>query len=160
MLSLRPAILKAMTALSRSWLNKPCNKIKEDLKRIRQELSKEVLDVSEGLRNYTDLVDSYYSQCLPFGSGNYELDYQDFIELIGHSIVIGNYFLLEKWAIEYPVNNPRCLAQPLSKYISIFDAVTKTRWEQVSRKFGWPPQARVYCEYLVQSWMTAPNNFR
>jgi hypothetical protein len=152
MLPFRSAILDAMKALSNSSSNKPCNHIKTELKRIRGELNQEVLDVSEGLRRYTELVDSYYSQCHPFGSGKFESDYQDFIELVGHSLVIGNYFLLEKWAIRYPIENPTCLAQPLPKYISTFNSVTTTQWEQISQQLKWPSQARVYCEYLVKNW--------
>jgi len=152
MLQFRPAILNAMKNLAKSWSQQPCNDIKTELKIIREELSQEVLDVSEGLRHYTILVDSYYSQCPPFDSGNYENDYQDIIEIIGHSIIIGNYFLLEKWAIRYPIENNGLLAQPLSKYVNTFDAVAKTHWDQISQQFGWPFHAKVYCEHLVNSW--------
>lgn len=158
MLPFRTALMDAMKALSQSSSAKPCKDIKLELTKIREELNKEVLDVSEGLRHYTDLVDSYYSQCPPLGSGNNQRDYQDFIELIGHSLVIGNYFLLEKWAVRYPVENSNRLAQPLSKYVSTFDAVTTTQWLQVSQQFGWPPQAKVYCEYLIKSWKAVLGN--
>jgi hypothetical protein len=152
MLKLPPAILSAMKSLSGSLQGKPCINVKSELKKIREDLNKEVVEVSEGLRQYANLVDSYYSQCPPFGSGSNENDYQDFIELIGHSVIIGNYTLLEKWAIQYPRKNPKRLAQPLASYAAVFCNITKSKWEETSQIFKWPPQAKMYCEYLVQSW--------
>lgn len=153
MLQFRSAIMDAMSALSKSSSVKKCLDIKSNLEEIRAELNKEVLDVAEGLRHYTELVDSYYSQCAPFGTGKKDDDYQCFMELIGHSIVIGNYFLLEKWAVRYAVDNKGRLAQPISKYANTFNEIINNQWEQVSNQYEWPSQAKFYCEYLVKSWM-------
>ena len=144
--------MNAMRVLSQSSSQQSCQDIQAQLTQIREELNKEVLDVSEGLRCYTELVDTFYSECPPFGSGSFEADYQDIIELIGHSMVVGSYYLLEKWAVRYPIGQPNRLAQPIHQYRRTLEEAISNHWQTLVTTFGWPPQARAYCEYLIQSW--------
>lgn len=156
MLPFPNAIMHAMRALSQSQSSdqQSCQDIQAQLAQIRAELNKEVLDVSEGLRCYTELVDNFYTECPPFGSGSFEADYQDIIELVGHSMVVGSYYLLEKWAVRYPMGQPKpgCLAQPIEQYRITFEQTISNEWQTLATTFGWPPQARAYCEYLIQAW--------
>ncbi|MEM8502402.1 MAG: hypothetical protein AAF716_04540 [Cyanobacteria bacterium P01_D01_bin.1] len=151
MLKIPSIAVTIMTRLRGSIHPGSCDNIKKDLDELRRTLNSEVLDVSECLRDYTSLVDNYYSNCPPFGSGNEQKDFQDFIEIIAHSIVICNYTLLDRWAVEYPQKNQHKLAAPLAQYVHKIDGVVKTQWTALSGEYKWPPQARDYCHYLVKN---------
>ncbi|MEO0771248.1 MAG: hypothetical protein AAFY72_17810 [Cyanobacteria bacterium J06649_4] len=144
----------AVSAMKKMWgsiQESPCKDVKENLKELRKQLNDEVLDVSECLRDYANLVDAYYSNCPPFGSGDEEKDFQEFTEIIGHSVVIGNYRLLDRWAIDYPKSNPQRLAEPIAQYSHKIDGVVKNQWQVLAQQYKWPSHAKAYCEYLCEN---------
>lgn len=134
-----------------------CAGIQETIKDAREALDNHFLDASEKLRQYADLIDTYYTQCPPFANNNgeefdYDKEYfKDLIQLIGHSLVIGNYSLLDKWVLKHPQTLSEEAAQIVRENIATFeDALKRENWQDFKSRFKWPEQASYYCEYLVQ----------
>ncbi|NEZ68347.1 hypothetical protein D0962_37440 [Leptolyngbyaceae cyanobacterium CCMR0082] len=130
-----------------------CTDIQSQIRQAREALDNQFLDASETLRVYAKLIDSYYTQCPPFGTNDQQKDFKYFIEIIGHSLVIGNYTLIDTWAIQYPQANPQRLAesQPLSEVVrKLEEGLKPENWQVLREDYKWPEQARYYCEYIIQ----------
>lgn len=126
----------------------------EELKAIRKAMEKETLKIAEGFRLYSQTVNEYYLKFPPFGTGDVNKDFEDFIELVGHSVIIGNYFLLSEWGVKYPLNQPSVLAgkQLLSRYVDGFKKAITEKWEENKTQHGWPDEAQEYWQYLIREW--------
>lgn len=130
-----------------------CADIQTAIREAREALDNQFLDASETLREYAKLINDYYTHCKPFGSNNEKEDFKCFIDIIGHSLVIGNYTLIDTWAIQYPQKNPDRLAesQPLTEVArKLEEGLKPENWKVLRDEYKWPEQARYYCEYIVQ----------
>lgn len=150
MLKTPDIITNAMKRLRGSVGRSPCRNIRGELDELCKKISSEISPITQTLCDYKSLVDEYYSSCPPFGSGDKQEDFDDFIEIIAHSLVINNYLLLDRWAIEYPKNNPQRLAEPLSWYPRQIAGVVNNDWQTLSEQCEWPPQAKDFCLYIVE----------
>lgn len=125
--------------------------LKQGIKNIRDELTTELSDLDELLDVYKKMVDEFYSMHPPFVNKNQHDEKVDFIELIGHSQVIGNFALLDKWAIEYPANN-RVLNQPISTYSKLFQRDIIGNWDKYRNELGWTDDVKEFWEYLIREF--------
>lgn len=134
------------------------NSKKEDfhreLERLKthKDIRQETLRVAEYFRKYTEIIDSYYVRFNPFGTQNLQNDIEDFNDVIGHSVVVGSYYLIDKWAVEYPSHDPNVLAEMPQSYLRIFERVAGHGWGEIRHAYGWPESARSYWKYLILQW--------
>ena len=128
--------------------------LQNELQSIRESMENETLKIAEGFHLYGQTVNGYYSKFPPFSTGNVQQDLEDFIELIGHSVVIGNYFLISEWGVKYPLIQPSVLAkgEHLDRYIASFRRAITDEWEENQDAFGWPDEAKSYWQYLIEEW--------
>ena len=121
---------------------------------IRTAMENQTLQIAEGFYLYGQTVDDYYSQFHPFGTKDVEKDFEDFIELIGHSVVVGNYFLISEWGVKYPLDNPSVLAGEkfLKRYVDRFKKAIGEDWGKNQSQHRWPDEAREYWKYLIKEW--------
>ena len=143
------ARFKEMSKLLTDGLKK--HEIQQQLTETRQAMEKETLNVAEGFRQYGSVVSTYYRTFKPFGTKSLQHDLEDFIELVGHSVVIGNYSLISQWGIEYPLRN-NVLAKEAQEYIPVFQAVVTDRWQYYKEKYNWSESAKLYWQYLLEEW--------
>lgn len=126
--------------------------LQEEMARTREAMEQETLNVAEGFRHYGIIVNRYYSQFPPFGTNIVENDFEDFVELIGHSVVFGNYSLISEWGTKYPLTNPHILAAEPFQYLPVFRNSIGQKWQHYQRQRGWPEVAKNYWQYLIDSW--------
>jgi len=125
-----------------------------DLEAIRKAMENETLKIAEGFHLYGETVNEYYLKFPPFGTNHVDKDFEDFIELIGHSVIVGNYFLISEWGVKHPLSNPSILAgsQFLQRYVDRFKEAITTNWQANQTKYGWPDEAKDYWQYLIREW--------
>lgn len=133
--------------------NQKNSELKEEIKKIRDTLNGGLSDLDELLNEYKKMVDEFYGMHPPFKNQHDEI--VDFIELIGHSQVIGNFALLDKWAIEYPANN-RVLTQPISTYRQFFQIEIIGNWDTYRNKYHWTDDVKEFWEYLIREFNNQP----
>ncbi len=128
----------------------------EKLTSIREAMEKETLQIAEGFRLYGETLHEYYSKFPPFQGKTFALDLEDFIELIGHSVVIGNYFLISQWGVDYPLLSKQTVLahgdDRLPNYISAFKKAINEDWEKHQNEDDWPKECKQYWEYLIKEW--------
>ena len=136
-------ILKEAVTLIKGKLSKV-----NDIDEIRTHLTTTVGNISEVLRLYEKKFDDYYNQSKPFSNGDAFQDGDDFAKIVRDSFSIGSYLLLRKWAIDYPLNEPKVLKETLSFYVKYFTEDLEN-WNQNYAQQGWHPDSKEYWEYLV-----------
>ena len=96
---------------------------------------------------YESLVDEYLEYHNPFPSDPKETegDIIQYLTLIKHSIIAGDYYLLKKWGVDYTGENPEVLADERANYAEKFSkALTDPR---IKRSFE---QEGVYFEIIKE----------
>lgn len=126
--------------------------LQQKLTETRQAMERETLGVAEGFRQYGSIVSAYYAKFHPFGTRKLQNDFEDFVELIGHSVVVGNYSVISHWGVDYPLDNRGVLAEDPQKYLPVFQAVVTDRWQYYKEKYGWSESAKLYWQYLINEW--------
>lgn len=126
------------------------NPDKRDLRDIRKRLRDGVFDISTMLDEYEAKLNDYYEKHPPFSVCDEEENFSEFGEIVKDAFSAGSYKVLQKWAVDYPLNNPDRLAHPISHYTKGFEGFV-ANWESAASVDGWPSEARVYWDYLVMA---------
>lgn len=126
--------------------------LQREMAETRIAMEKETLGIAEGFRQYGDIVNAYYLKFKPFGTQSLERDFEDFVELIGHSVVIGNYSLINQWAVNYPLRTKGVLAGDYRNYLAVFHGVVTNRWQHYKTAYRWPDSTKLYWQYLIDEW--------
>ncbi len=151
------SFLKNKTNFNPSDSQQKQNDLQKKLAKIRNDLEKEGCNFAKSLENYSKLVDAYYLKYPPFGTKDFHKDFEDFIEIVGHSLVVGNYSLINKWAIDFPLKNWSRLAKKPHEYLERFDYAVSKDLEYYKNNRDWPEEAKYYLKYLIQEWRKNPN---
>jgi hypothetical protein len=141
---------RTMTNLLRH--NSTKQEIQQEMAATRKAMERETLGVAEGFRQYGEIVNAYYVRFKPFGTSNLQHDFEDFVELVGHSVVVGNYSLISQWAVNYPLQNSGVLAQRPQEYLPVFKGIISDRWQHYKATYGWPDTAKLYWQHLISEW--------
>lgn len=136
--------------------NNSTPEMQREMEEVRRQLGQKVLlDVMEVRRLYGKLANQYYEKQVQnqklFKTQSFEDDVDQYIELVGHSTFSGNHDLLDRWGIDYPINNPNVLAEPIAEYIEHFDRDILDNWERFEEQHNWSSETKFYWVYLIKT---------